>query len=217
MSILRITKHHIDKASKAHQENLRTDPRFRDIEEEKKKLREEAGQEAVNADVDAGCIFLQPAFAVTPLSSSVPNKADIHISGVHLGANWPGSHNSFVAQHANDRVYFNHGSAGSASLNYSKWDNRRRAPHIELYYGVGPPASNKEMAVLFGFNAVDQSRVLIYSTFGKVGDITLAKGDDQFLIVVESLAFSLFFIHVRLPNSDLGGAWFFRGITGYVV
>jgi hypothetical protein len=68
--------------------------------------------------------------------------------------------------------------------------------------------------LIFGFDVYSNSpgRLLIYSDGGRLKDQQLIPGDNQFVLEIESLVygFSLYFIHV-------GGSWFFRGLSGYVV
>jgi hypothetical protein len=56
------------------------------------------------------------------------------------------------------------------------------------------------------------ARLLIYSDSGLLYDQTLVRGDNQFLLQIDSLTppINLYFIHA-------GGSWSFRGITGYVI
>jgi hypothetical protein len=80
---------------------------------------------------------------------------------------------------------------------------------------IGYAFAHKQLALIFGFDVQFSSfpgRVLVYSDAGLIKDQTLAYGDNQFLLEIESLdlGFYLYFIHA-------GGHWFFRGLSGYVV
>jgi hypothetical protein len=118
--------------------------------------------------------------------------------------------------YASNRFFFQAAFASDPNLDYTQWANRAKARFLNLYidlldYG----ATHKQLALIFGFdvylNGVD-GRVLIYSDADLLQDQKLVYGDNQFLLEIESLdlPLALYFIHV-------GGYWFFRGISGYVV
>ena len=92
------------------------------------------------------------------------------------------------------------------------------APRIELWYDLSGLGGNKELALVFRFEAVTDSRLLIYTGDGLLDEEILVAGDNQFLIEVETLdQLTLFFINANLEGSTSGGQWFFKGISGYVV
>ena len=76
----------------------------------------------------------------------------------------------------------------------------------------------KELALVFKFEAISESRILIFTQAGLLGDVTLIPDDNQFLMEVESLDYlGLYFIHSCREGSSVGGNWYFKGINGYVV
>ncbi len=167
---------------------------------------------------------LEPTFSLTPTSayysSGVGDQAWCLVSGADFYP-WPWSRFTLGQQYANDELFFGGIFAADAALDYSSWNNRRQARHIQLYCDLQDYAPNKELALVFGFDVFPspEARLLAYSGAGQLEDVTLTQGDNQFLMEVESLEspFWLYFIHARLPNSSNGGSWFFRGITGYVI
>ncbi len=166
---------------------------------------------------------LSPNFELTPLNSNFyitgTNKARLFIYGpVFYPQYSTGYRYSFNKQHENDVLYYPNSNAADPSLNFGYWLIRTRSPHIQLDYNLSSFGANKELALVFGFDATLRSRLLVYSDSGQLADITLEVGDNQFLMEIESIdSMYLYFIHARHDNSDYGGSWFFRGITGYVV
>jgi hypothetical protein len=125
----------------------------------------------------------------------------------------------FDDQHAQDEVWFPGYTGADPSVDYSNWYNRRFVPHVDLEVDLSAFRANKELALVFGFDAIGESRVQIYSDAGILGDEILTVGDDQLLIEVESLdqRLDLYFIHSHPDGQPYSGSWFFRGITGYVI
>lgn len=167
---------------------------------------------------------LEPTFALTPRSSyfysASDNLALAHVFGVSLLSKYSdGYRNSFDNQHAEDEAFFYGGTAADPSVDYSSWSNRRLVPHVMLFINLTSFGAQKELALVFGFDATSGSRLLIYSDAGQLSDETLAVGDNQFLLEIESLEtyLSLYFIHASEAGSDYGGNWFFQGVTGYVI
>jgi hypothetical protein len=152
------------------------------------------------------------------LSSSTA-WARLHVYGADLLYKYNDTYRySFDHQHGNDELYFNANFASDATLDYSVWANRRLTRHLQLQYNLSSFGANKELALVFGFDAISESRLLIHTSAGLLEDVTLVPGDNQFLMEVESLdTLSLYFIHSRLDGSSYGGSWFFKGITGYVI
>jgi hypothetical protein len=101
-------------------------------------------------------------------------------------------------------------------LDYTQWANLKKARYLQLYISLPSyAAAHKQLALIFGFDVIYSSlpaRLLVYSDAGLLQDQQLVFGDNQFLLEIESLdsGFSLYFVHAR-------GAWFFRGLSGYVV
>ena len=115
---------------------------------------------------------------------------------------------------ASNRFYFDGASAGDPSLNYSQWLTRHRLHYLEVFFDLRDlGGATKQLALVFGFELITSfAQVQIYSDAGLLHDQTLTYGDNQLLIEVESLEqyMNLYFIHV-------GGYWFFKGLSGYVV
>lgn len=167
---------------------------------------------------------LEPTFSLTPRSSYFYSADDYQartwVHGVSFLPKYSASNRySFDLQHAQDEVLLPAAMAGDPSVDYSPWSNRRRVPHVHLFFDLRSFGINKELALVFGFDAISESRLLIFSDAGQLSDETLAVGDDQFLIEIESLEtnLSLYFIHAQKAGSSSGGSWFFRGVTGYVI
>jgi hypothetical protein len=168
---------------------------------------------------------LEPTFSLTPRSSSyfaiTPGWVNLQIHGISIFPNYHATYpGSFDNQHEQDQVLFLPGAAADPLLDYREFSLRQMASHVYLSYNLSAFGAEKELAVVFGVKIVSRpARLLIYSNDAQLDDVTLALGDNQFLIEIESLhtSFSLYFIHARNPDSSLGGEWFFRGITGYVI
>ena len=95
---------------------------------------------------------------------------------------------------------------------------KTNSPHIRLCYYLSDLGTNKELALVFGFESSSKSRILVYSDNGQLADIVLEEGDNQFLIEFESIDYmDLYFIHARHDGRNYGGSWYFKGITGYVI
>ena len=111
-----------------------------------------------------------------------------------------------------DALFFSYYLSADPTLNYSPWPNRVKVPRIELYAYLWQYGTGKSLALVFGFEAVSTGRVLVVTDAGLIKDQTLAIGDNQFLLEIDSLEYpiSLYFIHA-------GGDWFFKGLSGYVV
>ena len=162
-------------------------------------------------------------FELTPRNSyyyvGSNNYAGLRIYGAyfhpHFGSGYP---YSFESQYTADQLYFYPSFSADPALDYAIWDNLRIAPHIRLYHNLSALGERKELALVFGFQAVAESRLLIYSFAGLLGEEQLFPGDNQFLMEVETLDnIHLFFIHAHRDGSNNGGSWLFKGISGYVV
>jgi hypothetical protein len=92
-------------------------------------------------------------------------------------------------------------------------------PHVELSFNLTAYGDLKELALVFGFDATGESRLLIFSDAEQLGDEVLTPGDNQFLLEIEGLdqPLHLYFVHVDRAGLSTGGSWFSRGVTGYVV
>jgi len=63
---------------------------------------------------------------------------------------------------------------------------------VHLYLNLASFGTQKELALVFGFDAIStNARLLIFSAAGQLGDETLAIGDNQFLMEIESVDTSL--------------------------
>lgn len=166
---------------------------------------------------------LQPTFALTPRDSyygpAPLTQAHLHIYGAYFGPKWYEGHpHCYDSLHEADEIFFSTRLGADPTINYSIWPHRKMVPHIQLYYDLRSLGANKELALVFGFRAASNSRLLVFSSAGKLEDVRLVPGDNQFLIEVESLnPLYLFFIHTWLEPHLRGGSWFFKGITGYVI
>jgi hypothetical protein len=166
---------------------------------------------------------LATTFSLTPRNSYYSagggKLAKLNIYGAlflhHLSSTYP---YCFDRQHAQDQLYFHGAFAGNPALDYKKQSNRELAPHIYLNYDLRAFGQRKELALVFQFKADSDSRLYIYSNASLLDKETLYRGDNQFLMEIETLnPMSLYFIHVNKEGSSVGGNWFFQGISGYVV
>jgi hypothetical protein len=117
--------------------------------------------------------------------------------------------------YATNQFFFSNVFAADPSVDYTNWDNLRRARFLEAFIDLSDYAgAGKELALVFGFNVPYSinGRVLVYLDGGLLHDQTLAVGDNQFMLLIESIdqPLNLYFVHV-------GGSWFFKGLSGYVV
>jgi hypothetical protein len=163
---------------------------------------------------------LDATFTLTPQSplysdSSLYNFAYLFCNGADFS---PFSPTDLSSLYASNRFFFDSQFASDPNLDYTQYANRKKAPFLESFFqlqfwGAGGSA-NKQLVLIFGFDVYSNSpgRLLIYSDGGRLKDQQLIPGDNQFVLEIESLiyGFSLYFIHV-------GGSWFFRGLSGYVV
>lgn len=165
---------------------------------------------------------LQQVFSLTPRESrtysGAGDRAHMLVCGVtHMPKYYSTYRYTFDQQHASNELYFPNWMAGDARAGYQAWHERRHTPHVELYYDLSAFQPHKEVALTVRFDAISESRVLIYTSAGLMGEEILNPGDNQFLIEIESTsALRLFFIHVNREASDYGGSWSFRGIDGYI-
>ena len=168
---------------------------------------------------------LEATFSLTPRSSYffVANDTQARIAAVqnvNFYAKVSASYRySFDNQHAQDELFFQTYSAVDPSVDYSNYQNRKGVSLVRLYCNLASFGTHKELALIFGFDAVTESRLLIFSDAEQLGDEVLNVGDNQFLIVSEGLEtpLNLYFIHADSATKSIGGGWFFRGVTGYVV
>ena len=109
--------------------------------------------------------------------------------------------------------------AADPALDFTLYAERCKAPHAQLFYNLSDFPPNKELALLFHFDVYrEESRVLVHSNAGQLADETLHVGDNQFLMEIGTTdAMHLYFTHVNRVGRTLGGVWYFRGVTGYVV
>lgn len=168
---------------------------------------------------------LEATFSLTPRSSYffIANDKQARIAtvqNVNFYAKTSASYRySLDHQHAEDELFFQTNSAVDPSVDYSTFQNRKGVSLLRLYFNLASFGTHKELALIFGFDAVTESRLLIFSDAEQLGDEVLNVGDNQFLIVSEGVEtyLNLYFIHVHKAGMSMGGGWFFRGVTGYVV
>jgi len=165
---------------------------------------------------------LQQVFSLTPKASyfysGSGHKSRLYVRGVTFNPKYSQSYRySFDKQHTSNELYFPAWSAGDPAADYTNWNALRRVPHVSMYYDLSVFEPHKEVALTFGFDAVSESRILIYTDAGLLDEEILHVGDNQLLIEVESTSFlNLNFIHVNVDGSSFGGNWFLRGIDGYI-
>ena len=133
---------------------------------------------------------LEPTFSLTPRDSfygpAYDQMAQLHIYGAFFLPKYNESYRtSFDHQHTADELYFRRDYAVDPTLDYSIWSNRKIAPHISLYFNLSSLGEHKELALVFGFDAEIDSRLLVFSSAGLQEDVSLVPGDNQFLIEVE--------------------------------
>ena len=168
---------------------------------------------------------LEATFSLTPRDSFFQGDKDTYaqirrVQGVNfLGKEYTSHRYSFDHQHAEDELLFHAVTAVDPSVDYTAYGNRRAVPFVHLFCTLASFGTHKELALIFGFDAISESRLLIFSYAEQLGDEVLNVGDNQFLIVSESLEsdLDLFFIHARRDGASTGGSWLFQGFTGYVV
>jgi hypothetical protein len=160
-------------------------------------------------------VSLSPTFALTPSSpfyyTAAQNQAALRCLGADFLQLDPFD---YPTLYANDQFFFEDAFAASAGVNYSVWNNRRKSRFLELDCSLQDYGPQKQLALVFGVEVrySGPGRVLVYSDAGLLRNQVLLKGDNQFLLVIESLTLPLYlyFIHA-------GGFWLFKGITGYVI
>lgn len=158
---------------------------------------------------------LDATFTLTPRSpvwqGNPPNESLLFCFGADF---FPWSFD-YSTLYGADSLYFDSSTASDPNVDYRQWPNRRHTARLEAYVNLGGYGNMKQLALIFGFNiptAAGSGRVLVYTDSGPISDQTLASGDNQFLLEIQSLAnpFYLYFVHV-------GGSWIFNGLSGYVV
>jgi len=118
----------------------------------------------------------------------------------------------FSSLYSANCFYFDTNTAADPTIDYSQWANRMRVPFIELFVDLQQYGTAKQLALIFGFQAATNARVLVCNDAGPISNQTLAPTDNQLLLEIDSLdsPFHLYFIHA-------GGSWSFTGLSGYVV
>jgi hypothetical protein len=116
--------------------------------------------------------------------------------------------------YASDRFFFSDLTAADPSIDYAQWGKRMKVPFLEFGANLSGSGTEKQLALVFGFDAEVNGRVLVYTDAGLISGQVLAVTDHQFLLEIElptpAQPLELYFIHA-------GGRWFFRGLSGYVV
>jgi len=165
---------------------------------------------------------LDATFTLTPQTptyyKSLREQAYLLCHGADF---WAADPENLSSLSISNRFFFDWSYASDPALDYTQWNNRRRARFLEAYIDLRDEGvANKQLALIFGFDVLYATifggtingRLLVYSDAGLLSDQKLVYGDNQFLIEIESLdlPLHLYFIHA-------GGYWFFKGISGYVV
>jgi len=156
---------------------------------------------------------LDATFTLTPknpfYNAGPDNQGWLSCYGAEFLAFTPYDYSSLYAA---DSLFFGYYSAASPTVNYSLWINRIKVPRVELVADLTQYGTGKSLALVFGFEASVPGRILVVTDAGLVKDQTIAAGDNQFLLEIESLEnlLYLYFIHA-------GGEWFFKGLSGYVI
>jgi hypothetical protein len=158
---------------------------------------------------------LDATFTLTPRSPWFNAAADRHGELYCFGADFMLADLDYTTLYNADLFFFNSYTAADPNIDYSQWPNRVKVPNIEVYLDLTGYGTAKQLALVFGFEitfSTSPGRVLVYSDAGLISDQTLAAGDNQILLEIDSLdkPFHLYFVHA-------GGYWFFRGVSGYVV
>lgn len=166
---------------------------------------------------------LQKVFSLTPRESRMRNTAGhsavMNVFGTVIrGKFTPTYRLSFDQLHASDELHFHHFMFGDEAADYADWLTVLNAPHVNLHIDLSDFGPHKEVVLIFRFDALTESRVLLYTDAGLLGEEIMQVGDDQFLIEVESTdELWLRFMHVNRAGENIGGRWYFRGIDGYIV
>ena len=166
---------------------------------------------------------VEATFTLTPRESQYyiadNNRASITVCGTYF---WPHYfeeyEGSFEGQYKMDQIMFSHYHVADSKVDYTKWGNIALVPHIGFNYDLTDLGADKDLSLVFGFQAWSESRILIFSRNEQLGEAKLLPEDNQFMIEVECLdPMEIFFIHVNNEDIRHGGNWFFKGITGFVV
>src|SRR5215510_414180 len=91
----------------------------------------------------------------------------------------------FSSLYSANRFFFDTYTAADPNIDYTQWINRMRAPFIEHYVDLSGYGTAKQLALIFGFEAVSNGRVLVYNDAGLISDQTLATNDNQFLLEID--------------------------------
>ena len=158
---------------------------------------------------------LDATFTLTPRTpiywKALQNQAELVCQGADFSYASPTDLSSL---YATNRFFFDGAFASDPTLDYSQWTNRQKARFLWAVIDLRDYGAQKQLALIFAFDVMFNTggRVLVYSDAGLIQDQTLAYGDNQFMIEMESVSQSsvLYFIHA-------GGYWFFKGLSGYVV
>jgi len=155
---------------------------------------------------------LDATFTLTPRSpfyAGVNQWSLLWCFGADFYASYP---TDFSSLYSADRLYFDTYTAGDPNIDYAQWINRRRVPFLGFNADLSALGTEKQLALIFGFEVAYSGRVLVYTDAGLISDQTLTATDSQFLLEIElpSQSFTVYFIHA-------GGNWFFKGLSGYVV
>jgi hypothetical protein len=160
---------------------------------------------------------LDATFTLTPRSpfywKAINNQAELYCYGADFSYVAP---TDLTSLYTSNRFFFDGAFASNPALDYSQWAYRSKARFLDAYIDLrayGP--SQKQVALIFAFDVMNSGstgRVQVYSDAGLITDQTLAYGDNQFMLELESVDqwLNLYFVHT-------GGYWFFKGLSAYVV
>jgi len=124
----------------------------------------------------------------------------------------PGTTN-FPTLYNTNCFYFDTSTAADPTTpNYMNWAYRKGVPFLQLSFDLTTFGAARQLALIFQFSAPTGGRVQIYNDAVLLHDQTLASGDSQLLLEIDTLTSPvyLYFVHA-------GGSWFFKGISGYLV
>jgi hypothetical protein len=160
---------------------------------------------------------LDATFTLTPLSPFYgdPLNYQNHAWLECFGADFWISQSDLSSDCASNRFFFDTNYASDPNLNYTQWNNLKKARFLQCGISLpGYAGANKQLVLIFGFDVMSSGypgRVLVYNDSIMLKDQQLVYGDNQFVLEIDSLdqTIYLYFIHA-------GGFWFFRGLSGYV-
>src|SRR5215469_1885702 len=117
---------------------------------------------------------LDATFTLTPRSPSYYAARGQSGELYCLGADFlPYGSFDFSSLYSADSFYFNGSTAGDPAIDYSKFHNRMRVPFLEFAADMTGYGTAKQLALIFGFQALTMSgigRVLVYTDAGLISN-----------------------------------------------